>query len=72
MEAYCLVRASGRPTFQAVAVLQCSNRTSVFTDVSERFAELYQSGHLNRDEKKCSILTSPGASRAPLASAMFM
>lgn len=52
MEAYCLVRASGRPTFQAVTVLQCSNRASIFADVSERFAEFYQSGHFNRGEKK--------------------
>lgn len=62
MEAYCLVLASGRPTFQAVTVLQCSNRASIFTDVSERFAELHQSGHFNRGEK--SVLYSHHQGRA--------
>lgn len=63
MEAYCLVCASGRPTFQAVTVLQCTNRVSIFPDLSERFAELYQSGHFNLDGKK-SVLYSHHQERA--------
>lgn len=42
MEAYCLLCALGRATFQVITMLQCSNRASIFTDGSEHFTDLYK------------------------------